>query len=87
MIYKLAAVSVMLAVIACTPEQMLRAQSYQERIAAACNVAMTLAPVAGPVAPWILGACGAEMMVAKLALDPSSLAWINELIAKARGQV
>ena len=71
---------------ACTPAQIETAISYQEKIARACSVAMTLAPFSGPVAPWIVGGCGAERMIAQLALDPSSLAWVQELIAKARGR-
>lgn len=73
-----------LVVTACTPAQLVTAQSYQDRIAGACAVAMTLAPLAGPVAPWIIGGCGTEAMIAKLALDPSSLAWINGLVAQAK---
>jgi len=70
---------------ACTPAQQAAAPGYQQEIAAACNVAMVLAPMAGPVAPWIIGGCATEEAIAKLALDPSSLAWINGLTAKARG--
>ena len=69
---------------ACTPQQILTAQSYQDKIAVACSVAMTLAPIAGPMAPWIIGGCGAEAMIANLALDPHSLAWVNELVAKVK---
>ena len=46
---------------------------------------MSLAPIAGPVAPWIIGGCGAEAMIARLALDPTSLAWVNELVAQVKG--
>mgnify|MGYP001558844911 CR=1 FL=1 len=80
------ALAAVLILAACAPEQLLRAQSYQEKIAAACNVAMSLAPVAGPVAPWIIGGCGAEAMIARLALNPTSLAWVEELILKVRGR-
>ena len=66
-----------------TPQQAQTAGTYQAQIAAACNVAMSLAPAAGPVAPWIVGGCGSEELIAKLALDPTSLAWVNSLIAKA----
>ena len=83
MIRKLAPLAT-LAVAACTPAQLDRAAVYQAQIAAACNVAMSLAPIAGPVAPWIIGGCGAEAMIARLALDPTSLAWVNELVAKVR---
>ncbi len=80
-----AAIVALSAVGACTAQQASTAQGYQDQIAGACTVAMTLAPIAGPVAPWIIGGCATEQAVAKLALDPSSLAWINGLVAKARG--
>ncbi len=69
---------------ACTPDQMLTAQRYQDQIAGACNIAMTLAPIAGPVAPWIIGGCSTEEAIAKLALDPSSLAWVKGIVAGLR---
>ncbi len=71
--------------VACTPEQVIRAQSYQDKIAGACSGAMSLSPIAGPIAPYIIGGCGAEEMIAKLALNPTSLAWINGLIAMVKG--
>jgi hypothetical protein len=74
----------LLALAACTPAQLEEATLYQARIAGACSVAMTLAPVAGLAAPWIIGACGTEAAIARIALDPSTLAWINDLVAKLR---
>jgi hypothetical protein len=68
----------------CTPQQAQDAGRYQADIAAACGVAMTLAPIAGPYAPWIVGACGSEALIARLALDPSSLEWLNGLMARVR---
>ena len=50
----------------------------------ACGVAMTLAPAAPEIAPWIVGGCGTAQAIAKLAGDPGSLAWVMDLIAKAR---
>jgi hypothetical protein len=61
------------------------AQSYQDKIAGACAVAMSRSSVAGPIGPWIIGGCATEAAIAKLALDPSSLAWLNSLVAKAKG--
>ena len=81
----LLAVGAMFCLSACTSAQLDKAASYQAEVAAACNVAMGLAPMVPTVAPWILGACAAESGIAKLAADPSSLAWLNGLIAKARG--
>ena len=69
---------------ACTPEQLNQAGAYQQQIAGVCNVAMMLAPMAGPVAPWIVGGCGTEAAVAKLALEPSSLQWISEIVAERK---
>ena len=70
----------------CTQAQIDRANAYQRQIAAACSIAMSLSALAGPVAPYIIAGCGTEAMIAKLALDPSSLAWVHELIGKVRGQ-
>lgn len=69
---------------ACTAPQVATATKYQADIAAACGVAMTLSPLAGPYAPWIVAGCSTEGAVAKLALDPTSLAWVNGLAAKVR---
>lgn len=79
------AAAVLSTLIACTPEQLLRAQTYQDKIASVCATASALTPFAGPYAVWIIGGCSTEAKIAKLALDPSSLAWLNDLILKARG--
>lgn len=70
---------------ACTPQQALNFQPYQNQIAGACNIAMTLAPVAGPYGMYIIGACATEEAIARLALDPSSLVWLNGIVARVRG--
>ena len=69
---------------ACSPVQLDKAQGYQAQIAAACQVAMALAPMAPTIAPWIIGGCSTEAAIAKLALDAGSLIWVNDLAAKAR---
>lgn len=69
---------------ACTSAQLDRAASYQSQIAGACAVATTLSPIAGPYAPFIVGACATEAAIARLALDPSSLDWIRDLVSKIR---
>ena len=78
----------LLALTACagtTPEEAeTTAIGYQRAIAGACTVAMELAPLALPIAPYIIGGCATESAIAKLALNPTSLAWVNELVAKAR---
>ena len=70
----------------CTQAQIDRANVYQQQIASACAVAMSppVLAISGPIAPYIIAGCGTEAMIAALALDPTSLAWINELIAKVR---
>ncbi len=73
-----------LALAACTPQQVLTAGQYQAQIAGACQVAMTLAPVAGPYSVWIIGACATEEAIARLALDPASLAWLQGIVARLR---
>jgi len=60
------------------------AAGYQAKIAAACNTAMLVAPLVPAVGPWIIAGCGTEAAIAKLALDPTSLQWVNGLIANAR---
>lgn len=50
----------------------------------ACNTAMELAPLADPIAPWIIGGCSTAEAIDKLAADPNSLNWVNDLIAKAK---
>lgn len=79
------ALALALAATGCTTAQQTTASSYQAAISTACSVAMTFAPAAGPVAPWIIGGCATEQAIAKLALDPSSLTWVNNLIAMVRG--
>lgn len=68
----------------CSVTQVKEAQPYLDRIAAACRVAVPLAAIAPPVAPWIIGGCATEAAIAKLAADPSSLQWLDGLIANAR---
>ena len=82
----LAAVAGLAMLASCTQAQLDQAAAYQAQIAGACAIAMSLAPVAGSVAPWIVGGCSTDAMIAKLARDPTSLVWINELTAKARGR-
>ena len=80
------AIAALLVMAACTQQQLQSFETagptYQQKIAAACAVAMSLAPAAGPMAPWIIGGCASEAAIAKLALDPNSLVWVNGLINK-----
>jgi len=57
------------------------AKTIDPKLTAACNAAMALSPLAGPYAVWIAAACGSAEAIAKLAQDPSSLAWLEQLIA------
>lgn len=60
------------------------APSIESEIASACSIAVSLAPFAPTIAPWITGGCSTAEAISKLAQDPSSLAWINQLIGLAR---
>ena len=82
----LAAVAGLALLSSCTQAQLDQAAAYQAQIATACNIAMALLPQSGPVAPWIRSGCSTQDMIAKLARDPSSKAWLDELILKARGR-
>lgn len=68
----------------CTAEQQARAGDYQTKIAALCRDALPFAAVPG-IGIYIAGGCATEAAIAKLALDPSSIEWLNGLIRKARG--
>jgi len=72
------------AIASCSPAQVERANTYQQQIASACAVAMTLAPLAPQIAPWIVGGCQSEMSIAKLALDPLRRSHEFYLKVKAR---
>jgi hypothetical protein len=73
-----------LALAACSPAQQQQATTAQTQVAALCGVAMSLAPTAPSIAPWIIGGCGTEQAIATLALDPSSQAWLAGLVAQAK---
>ena len=64
---------------ACTPAQIDQAAAYQQQIRMACAVAMALAPY-----PEVVGACRTEAAIAAVALDPSTLDWLNGIIARVR---
>lgn len=67
----------------CTTAQVARIQGYQDQIVSACNLALPLAAVP-IIGTYITAGCATEQAIAKLALDPSSLAWVNGLIVKAK---
>lgn len=81
---RILAVALIASVAACTTAQVDKATGYQTMIAGACSTAMLLSPNAGPIAPYIIGGCATEEAIARLALDPSSLAWVNNLVAKVK---
>lgn len=70
--------------VACSPAQETKVAVASQELTQACDLAMTLSPLAGPVAPWIVAGCGTAEAVAKLAADPSSAVWVNGLIAKVQ---
>lgn len=74
-----------LLLLGCTPDQQTKAIQYQRDIAALCRVAMAFAGATG-VGIYIVGGCATEAAIAKLALDPTSLQWLNDLIQKARAR-
>ena len=57
------------------------AANIDPKLAAACDAAIALSPLAGPYAVWIDAGCGTAEAVAKLAQDPSSAEWVSGLIA------
>ena len=76
---------------ACTASQLATVNKVQNDVAAACTTAMSLAPfatLAGPagasIAGYITAGCGTEAAVAKLATDPTSVAWVNGLVAQVK---
>lgn len=82
----LASLVLALALAACSAAQVETAKSYQDKIAAACAVAVPLAGAVPSVGIYITAACASEAMIAKLALNPTSLAWLEDLIAKAKSK-
>jgi hypothetical protein len=50
-------------------------------LTAACDAATALASFAGPYAVWIEAACGSAEAIAKLAQNPTSRQWLEQLIA------
>jgi len=57
------------------------AAKIDPRLAAACNAAVALSPLAGPYAVWIDAGCSTAEAIAKLAEDPSSAQWVEGLVA------
>jgi hypothetical protein len=57
------------------------AAKIDPRLAAACNAAVALSPLAGPYAVWIDAGCSTAEAIAKLAQDPSSAQWVEGLVA------
>ncbi len=72
-----------MALAGCTTTQVATVQGYQDQLVSACSLALPLA-VVPMVGVYITAGCATEQAIAKLALDPSSLAWVNGLIVKAK---
>lgn len=79
--YKLITAALVASLGACNPAT---TATVESDIASACSIAVSLAPFAPTIAPWIIGGCSTAEAISKLAQDPSSLAWINQLIGMAR---
>ena len=58
------------------------ARKIDPRLAAACDAAVALSPIAGPYAVWIDAGCVTAEAIARLAHDPASAAWVEKLIAQ-----
>lgn len=74
--------------IACTATQVMKADSVQAEITKLCGIAIPLASLDPAVGVYAQAACVSEEMIAKLALDPHTVAWLQGIIAqlkKARG--
>lgn len=84
MIRYLAVSALAVSLSACTLAQQTSAQKYQDMIAGACTSALALVPTTSVYRPWIDAGCVSEAAVAKLALDPNTLLWINDIIKRAR---
>jgi len=84
-----AALALLLALTACgtAPGPELRHPDYariDRDVRAVCAVAMPLAPMAGPYGVFIIGGCATEAGIAKLASDPSSVEWLQGMVAKVK---
>lgn len=58
------------------------ATAVQPGLQAACSDAMALAPIAGPIAPYIIAGCGTAEAIDDLAADPTSTEWVGKLIGQ-----
>jgi hypothetical protein len=54
-------------------------EQAQKEVAAVCAAAVPLANVEPAIGVYITAACASEEEIAKLALDPTTLAWITKL--------
>ena len=58
-----------------------KAHKIDPELTATCDAATALASFAGPYAVWIEAACGSAEAIAKLAQNPTSRQWLEQLIA------
>lgn len=72
----------LLAIAACSSEQV---RSYQDQIAAVCATIMPLASFVPSVGIYAAAGCATESVIARLALDPTSLQWLDDLKSKLKG--
>lgn len=85
----LAAVSVLAMLSGCA-EVASYAEKIQPGLTSLCSKAVSLAPLAGPeIAMFTIAGCGTAQAIDRLAADPSSTQWVEDLIKKSlrRGQL
>jgi hypothetical protein len=61
-----------------------KADAVEARIEALCAEAEPLADLYPPVGVYVHAACATEAMIAKLALDPRTVAWLQAMIDELR---
>ena len=76
-----AATIVALSLAGCTPQQVATGTQYTEQIAAVCAQASAVLPMFPQLTPW-LSACQSAAGIARLALDPSSLQWLLDILSR-----
>lgn len=64
------------------PVTQTQANNANAQVQALCGTAMSLAPLAGPMAVDIIAACGTADVVANLATQPGAINYLNGIIAK-----
>ena len=85
--FKFLAVAGIMCLVGCTSTSEAPTTGFQSQIEAACSDAMLLANVDPAIGVYITAGCGTEEAIAALAANPTSLAWVNDLIAKVKAEM